>query len=85
MNLEKVDYRTLKGYKKTKLQSLLEEFIALETPCVKVNCKENEYASSSSAAASLYQAAKKFKMDNIKVKIIEGQVYIFNTLLVEEM
>lgn len=85
MNLEKVDYRTLKGYKKTKLQSLLEEFIALETPCVKVNCKENEYASFSSAAASLYQAAKKFKMDNIKVKIIEGQVYIFNTLLVEEM
>ena len=85
MNFEKVDYKTLKWARKTKLQAMLEEFIAMDTPCVKVNFGANEYKSPSSAAASLYQTAKNLNLNSIKVRIIKGQVYIFNTLLIDEL
>lgn len=83
MKLEKVDYTKLKGFKKTKLQAILEEFIAMQTPCVKVDFSSNEYCSPSSASAAFHQAIKRMNVA-LNVRVIDGQLYLINTLLTQE-
>lgn len=85
MKLEKADYKNLKGYKKTKLQGIIEEFVAMQTPCVKVDFSSNEYCSPSSASAAFFQAIKRMGVNGVKVRVVESQVYLLNTLLIDEL
>ena len=83
MRIEKADFRNLKAYRKTKIQALIEEFVAMNTPCVKLILENGEYKDAKSAISSVYQYCKKMRYNNLKAKTIGGEVYIVNTNLIE--
>lgn len=61
------------SYKSTKLQSLFEEFIAMDTPVVRVDA--HEYKHASSCYVTLAKAAKKWT-NNVAVMLRRNSVYL---------
>lgn len=61
------------SYKRCKLQSLFEEFIAMDTPVVRVD--SHEYKNANSCMCTLVVAAKKWA-PNVAVMLRRNSVYL---------
>ena len=79
MKLRDVDVRNFKGYKETKLQSVLLDFQSREIPVA-----EGEYKNNISVYATVKASINRFKMNNLVVKMIDKKVYIINKILFEK-
>lgn len=75
MKLTKVDPSIV--FRKTKLQSVLEEFI--ETGYEVAEVDSSEYGKAYSLSGGLRSAIKRFHHDSIEVKTVDGKVYLINT------
>ncbi len=83
ITLKKADYNEIMGYKKTKLQELVDDFIAMGEACAEVN--STEHKSPGSCASSLSAYIRRNGITHIKVKGINGKVYLFNELVVKKI
>lgn len=84
MRIEKVDYKVvMKGYRYTKIQKIVEEFVNMNTPCAKLKLDNGEYISPTAASSAVRNYIKRNRCNNLTVKVVNNEVYIFNTLLVE--
>lgn len=70
--------RSKVAYRKTKLNRLLDEFIASGHECVMVVYEDGEYSSAYSAANALSSAVKRFGYEGtVGVKTVGGVVYMY--------
>lgn len=84
MRIEIADYKVvMKGYHYTKFQRIVEEFLNMNTPCAKLKLDNGEYKTPTAAASAVRNYIKRNRCDNLTVKVVNNEVYIFNTLLVE--
>lgn len=88
MRLTKVDPKEVdfyrKGHKPTKLQAVISEFEAMETPVAKVEW-EGEYKHVGSAYNSLKESVRRQqKQSQIKPRILGGNLYLLNVSLYEK-
>ena len=67
-----------KGYKYTKLQSYLDEFVAMDIHCAEVIT--DNYASTSGCVNAINEAAKRSNRGHIKACSRGDRVFIINTL-----
>lgn len=63
-----------KGYKKTKNFMFLEKFMNSGLPCVIVT--EHNYANASSCENALRKSVERFHMNDILVRIYNGEVFL---------
>ena len=86
MRIEKADYKMAKkGYRHTKIQKIVEEFVNMNTPCAKLKLDNGEYASAYSASSAVKNYIKRHRCENLSVIVSGGEAYILNTLLIEDM
>lgn len=83
MRLKPIDVENFKGYRKTKLQKFIIEFIESEIAVAEVVWNEGDYKTYSSLQSSLATSIKKMKKSNIKVKAIDRRLYLINKVLYE--
>ena len=79
MNFEKCELPKRTFYKKTKLYLFLTEFIERGAKCARVNNWEEEYANTSSAQGAMKAAAKRYNYPQIKVGVVNKEIYLINT------
>lgn len=84
MKYQEVNVTQFRGYKETKLQRLLNDFIQAEIPVAELVWEQDEYRNPSSAYSAVKTAINRFKLGNIQVKVIEKRLYLFNTVLYEK-
>lgn len=87
MRFEKADPKTVfgnRGYKVTKMQAVIEEFIATGIPMAKIILGDKEYKNLSSAQASLLVAAKKYSKGTVIAKTVNNELYLINTVLIDK-
>ena len=87
MRFQQVDPKNVfskSSYKHTKLQEVIEEFVAKEIPVAKVSWDNGEYKSAASAQSSLAASAKRYSKGTVRVKTINRQVYLINTVLLDK-
>ena len=78
MKLEKANKDIVKGYRKTKLMRVLDEFIASDIDCANVVYERGEYAKPGSCSNALSVAIKRNKYDStIGVMMRDNTVYLF--------
>ena len=79
MKLEKCELPKQAFYKKTKLYLFLTEFIESGAKCARVTNWEKEYASTTSVMATMRVATKRYNFPQIKVIMVNKEVYLINT------
>lgn len=87
MRFQQVDPKNVfskSSYKHTKLQEVIEEFVAKEIPVAKVSWDNGEYKTAASAQSSLAASAKRYSNGTVRVKSIDRQVYLINTVLLDK-
>ena len=84
MKFKEVNVNTFKGYKETKIQRTLAEFIKAEIAVAEVILEEGEYRSVSSAYSALNSGIKRMNLANVAVKVKEKRLYLINKLLYDE-
>ena len=84
MKFKEVNVNTFKGYKETKIQRTLAEFIKAEIAVAEVILEEGEYRSVSSAYSALNSGIKRMNHANVAVKVKEKRLYLINKLLYDE-
>lgn len=84
MKFKEVNINTFKGYKETKIQRILAEFVDAEIPVAEVILEEGEYRSVSSAYSAMKSGIKRMKQGNIEVKVKQKRLYLLNKLLYDE-
>lgn len=86
MRFEKADPKDVfkSGYKHTKLQAVIEEFIATGIPVAKAVLENGEYSNAASAQATLTNAAKRYSNGTVKIKAINNEVYLINLVLLDK-
>jgi hypothetical protein len=83
MKLTKVDYKELnKNYKRTKVASLIEDFIDMNTAVVEIT--DFEHKTPNSCANSFNTSAKRLNHNYINARVIRNRVYLFNNSLIEK-
>lgn len=66
---------------KNKSSMVIEEFVNSGHRFSKVETAENEYANPKSCGGSLHNAARRLGCNHVKVHVLNGNVYLENTLL----
>lgn len=84
MKLKPIAVENFKGYRKTKLQKFIIEFIESGAAVAEVLWNEGDYKTYSSVQSSLATSIKKMKKTNIRVKAIDRQIYLVNNVLYEQ-
>lgn len=84
MKYEPVNVKDFKGFKETKLQKVLNDFLRAEIAVAELIWTEDEYRNASSAYSAVKAAIKRFKHNNINVRVSEKRLYLFNVLLYEQ-
>ena len=85
MRLVKVEAKDLnRGYKRTKLDVIIDEFIAMNTAVVKLDGWEETYSTAYGCAASVNVAIKRRGYKHLKVVVRDNVPYIIDTLLMEK-
>ena len=67
-----------------KIQAFLQDFADSHVAVARVDVSEKEYVSISSCRSALLKSARKMNLDHIKTSIRGGEVYLINTLLLED-
>lgn len=81
MKLKPIAVENFKGYRKTKLQKFIIEFIESEIPVAEVVWNEGDYKTYSSLQSSLATSIRKMNKTNIKVKAMDRRLYLINKVL----
>lgn len=84
MKLKPVAVENFKGFRKTKLQKFIIEFIESGAAVAEVLWNESDYKTYSSVQSSLATSIKKMNKSNIKVKAIDRRIYLINNVLYEQ-
>ena len=84
MRFQPVNIKEFKGFKETKLQKVLNDFLRAEIPVAELIWTEDEYRNASSAYSAVKAAIKRFKHNNINVRVSDKRLYLFNVLLYEQ-
>lgn len=84
MKFKEVNINTFKGYKETKIQRILAEFVDAEIAVAEVILEEGEYRSVSSAYSAINSGISRMKQGNIAVKVKEKRLYLINKLLYDQ-
>lgn len=84
MKFTEVDVKKLKGYKETKLQRLIKDFLNAEITVAELTWEPEEYKSPSSVQSAVNSAIKRFKTANVKCQSVDKKVFLINTLLYEQ-
>ena len=83
MRLKPIDVENFKGYRKTKLQKFIIDFIDSGIAVAEVVWIEGDYKSYGSVQSSLTTSIKKMNKTGIQVKAIDRRVYLINKALYE--
>ena len=83
MKLKPIAVNDFKGYRKTKLQKFIIDFIESELPVAEVIWSENDYKTYASLQSSLATSIRKMNKSGIQVKAIDRRVYLINKALYE--
>lgn len=83
MRLKPIAVNDFKGFRKTKLQKFIIEFIESGAAVAEVIWNENDYKTYSSLQSSLTSSIKKMNKSGILVKAIDRRVYLINKALYE--
>lgn len=83
MKLKPIAVNDFKGYRKTKLQKFIIEFIDSGLAVAEVIWNENDYKTYSSLQSSLTSSIKKMNKSGIQVKAIDRRIYLINKVLYE--
>lgn len=84
MRIVPYDFKKIKnkkGYKKSELQSILEEFLESGKDCVKI--EDWEQKSASSCTSSFNTAAKRYKMTGARAISRNGEVFLVKASLLK--
>lgn len=84
MKFKAADLRTFKGYKETKIQKLLNDFVASNIAVAEVFFEVGEYKNTTSAYSAVNGAIKRFKMQNISARVVNKKLYLINQVLYAE-
>ena len=84
MKLKPIDVENFKGFRKTKLQRFIVEFIESGLAVAEVIWNEGDYKTYSSVQSSLATSIKKMNKSGIQVKAIDRRVYLINKALYEK-
>ena len=78
MKLEKANKDIVKGYRRTKVLRVLDDFIESDMDCAKVVYEEGEYVKPGSCSNALSMAIKRYKYDSIVgVMTRDKAVYLY--------
>jgi len=80
MRLQEVDVKTFKGYKETKIRTILKRFAESGITVAEVLVDDGEYKNATSAYSALNNSIKRFKMGNISVRCVDKRVYLINLI-----
>lgn len=83
MRLKPIAVNDFKGFRKTKLQKFIIDFIDSGISVAEVIWNENDYKTYSSLQSSLTSSIKKMNKSGIQVKAIDRKVYLINKVLYE--
>jgi len=83
MKLKPIAVEDFKGYRKTKLQKFIIQFIDSGAAVAEVIWNENDYKTYSFLQSSLTSSIKKMNKSGIKVKAIDRRIYLINKALYE--
>lgn len=84
MKLEKCELPKRAFYKKTKMYLFLTEFIESGAKCARVTNWKEEYTNISSAQGAIKAAAKRYNYPQIKVGVVNKEIYLINTSFLSE-
>lgn len=76
--------RKTNSYRATKPLAVLNEFINSEIPMAKIIIDNGEYKNFNSAQAAIKQAVRRFHVDGINASVINGNLYLINTILMDK-
>ena len=83
MRLKPIAVNDFKGFRKTKLQKFIIDFIDSGIAVAEVLWNEGDYKTYSSVQSSLATSIKKMNKSGIQVKAIDRRVYLINKALYE--
>lgn len=83
MKLKPIDVENFKGYRKTKLQKFIIDFVESGLAVAEVVWNEGDYKTYGSVQSSLATSIKKMNKSGIQVKAIDRRVYLINKVLYE--
>lgn len=83
MKLKPIAVEDFKGYRKSKLQKFIVDFIESGAAVAEVIWNEGDYKTYSSLQSSLATSIKKMNKSGIKVKAIDRRIYLINKALYE--
>ena len=83
MKFKQVDVNTFKGYKETKIQKTLADFIDQNIPVAEVVLDEGEYKSISSAYSAIKSGINRMKHGNIETRVKNKRLFLINNVLYE--
>ena len=81
-NISEVDLLK-RGYKRTKLQKLLGEFVESGIAVAELQYGPDEYKSPTSVQSTLYKSIKTFNHPGLRTCIHNGTVYLINEALLK--
>ena len=81
MRLVKIDEIPKARRTANDLSIVIKEFVNSRRRFAKVETAENEYANPKSCGGSLHLAAKRLGYNHIKVHVLNGNIYLENSLL----
>ena len=84
MRLKPIDVENFKGYRKTKLQKFIIDFVESGLAVAEVVWNEGDYKTYGSVQSSLATSIKKMNKSGIQVKAIDRRVYLINKALYEQ-
>ena len=78
MKLERANKEIVKGYRRTKVLRVLDDFIESDMDCAKVVYEEGEYVKPGSCSNALSMAIKRYKYDSIVGVVTKNKtVYLY--------
>lgn len=78
MKLQKADKDMVRGYKKTKVMGIIDQFVASDMDCAEVQYEVGEYACPTSCYNSVKQAIRRCRCeDTVSAKTVNGVVYLY--------
>lgn len=83
MKLKPIDVENFRGYRKTKLQKFIIEFIESGAAVAEVIWNEGDYKTYGSLQSSLGTSIRKMNKTGIQVRAIDRRIYLINKALYE--
>lgn len=77
----KVDVKTFKEYKETKIVRVLNEFKKSDIAVAEITWEEGEYRNATSAYSAVKNAIKRMKLGNISVRVSDKRLYLINNII----